>query len=43
MPTCDWFALCTNTADGHVAHPVLGKVPTCKRCADRLDLTLEDC
>lgn len=38
---CSWFALCPNDADGRVDHPVLGAVPTCKRCADKLDLELK--
>jgi hypothetical protein len=38
--SCQWFALCDNSADGVVKHPVLGNVPTCRRCADKLDLTL---
>lgn len=38
---CDWFLLCENPPDGMVAHPVLGEVPTCRRCAERLDLDLE--
>lgn len=38
---CEWFALCTNDADGLVWHPVLGDVPTCQRCADKLDLELK--
>lgn len=29
---CEWFAMCTNTADRLVAHPVLGAVPSCGRC-----------
>lgn len=37
---CNWFALCPNPADGRVDHPVLGAVPTCKRCADKLGLEL---
>lgn len=37
---CEWFAACTNAADGDVRHPVLGMVPTCRRCADKLDLDL---
>lgn len=39
--TCEWFALCDHPADGAVWHPVLGYVPTCLRCADRLDLDIE--
>lgn len=40
--TCEWFVLCDNRAVGTVAHPVLGSVPTCQRCADKLDLVFED-
>lgn len=32
---CEWYALCTNQANGHVSHPILGAVPTCLRCKDR--------
>lgn len=38
---CEWFALCTRPADGVVAHPILGDVPTCARCAAKLGLELE--
>src|SRR4051794_17231694 len=38
--SCQWFALCDNEAVGVVVHPVLGNVPTCQRCADKLSLTL---
>ncbi|QIN94208.1 hypothetical protein PP459_gp025 [Streptomyces phage Wakanda] len=37
---CEWFAKCTNEADGVVKHPILGDVPTCQRCADKLGLEL---
>ena len=37
---CEWFALCDHPADGVVSHPVLGDVPTCERCATKLDLDL---
>lgn len=37
---CEWFALCTRPADGVVSHPILGWVPTCQRCADKLGLQL---
>lgn len=40
--TCRWFALCDREADGVVEHPVLGDVPTCKRCANRLGLTFKE-
>lgn len=39
-PTCEWFALCANDAEGAVMHPILGPVPTCRRCADKMDQTL---
>ena len=34
--TCEWFALCTKPAAGTVAHPILGDVPICERCAERM-------
>lgn len=37
---CEWFARCENVADGVVSHPILGLVPTCSRCAAKLDLEL---
>ena len=37
---CEYFAGCTRAAEGTVAHPILGQVPTCQRCADRFDLEL---
>lgn len=39
--TCEWFALCTNEAAGTVTHPVLGEVPTCQSCADKLGLDVK--
>jgi hypothetical protein len=30
---CEWFALCTNTTDTYIEHPILGPVPCCARCA----------
>ena len=35
--TCEWFATCTNPAVIHIHHPILGAVPACQRCADKLD------
>lgn len=32
---CRWFLLCENEATTTVAHPVLGSVPCCGRCAAR--------
>lgn len=39
-PVCAWYALCDHGADGTVSHPVLGDVPTCRRCADKHALDL---
>lgn len=41
QPQCQWFAGCDNLPDGTVTHPILGDVPTCRRCADMLDLDLQ--
>jgi len=43
VPTtqCQWFALCDRPAAGVVAHPVLGQVPTCSRCAATHGLELQ--
>lgn len=38
MITCQWFALCTNEATLTVTHPVMGSVPCCQRCCDKLDM-----
>jgi hypothetical protein len=32
---CAWFAMCDREAVTTVAHPVLGYVPCCARCAAR--------
>jgi hypothetical protein len=37
VPLCHWFALCPNVATGVERHPILGFVPICERCADKLD------
>lgn len=34
---CEWFALCTNDATSTMPHPVLGDVPICQRCRDKVD------
>jgi hypothetical protein len=33
---CQWFALCDNPAVTTEPHPVLGAVPICQRCADKV-------
>lgn len=38
---CEWFALCDHEAVGLVAHPIIGSVPVCQRCADKLDMKPE--
>jgi len=37
-PTCQWFALCTNGTTQGVNHPVLGLVPCCTRCAEKMGM-----
>jgi len=37
---CEWYRHCDNYADGAVAHSILGKVPTCNRCAAKHSMTL---
>lgn len=39
-PVCQWYALCTNRAEGVLPHKILGDVPTCSRCAAKHDQTL---
>ena len=33
---CQWFALCVNDAETTEEHPVLGSVPICGRCLNRV-------
>ena len=33
---CRWFVLCDQYADVYVPHPILGNVPTCNLCVDRI-------
>lgn len=39
-PVCEYFVLCTNESIGTVANPVIGPVPCCQRCADRVGATI---
>lgn len=34
---CQWFARCENPATLTEPHPILGDVPLCQRCADKLE------
>lgn len=36
VQTCEWFALCGNPAVTTEPHPILGDVPICQRCADKV-------
>lgn len=38
MLVCEWFAGCTNGTLLVVDHPVLGQVPTCGRCINKMDI-----
>lgn len=35
---CRWFALCRRAATTTRSHPILGQVPICKRCDDKVAL-----
>jgi hypothetical protein len=37
MARCEWFALCENEATKLIPHPILPDVPTCDRCAKRVE------
>ena len=34
---CQWFLKCLNPANGLRDHPVLGPVPICQRCDNRVE------
>lgn len=34
---CAWFLLCDNPANGLRDHPILGPVPICVRCDDKVE------
>lgn len=42
LGSCQWFTMCVNEAVGMVAHPFLGRVPTCARCAQKANQKLEE-
>lgn len=33
---CEWFAYCVNITARSVSHPVLGQVPICIRCFNKM-------
>lgn len=33
---CQWFLNCKNNATTTMSHPILGDVPICKRCKDKV-------
>lgn len=33
---CEWFALCDHEATTTRSHPVLGQVPICQRCDEKI-------
>ena len=35
---CEWFVRCENPTLLAVKHPVLGYVPCCVRCADKMSI-----
>lgn len=37
IATCEWFAKCSNETSYALDHPILGYVPTCQRCIDKLE------
>ncbi|URG17454.1 hypothetical protein Mbo2_084 [Rhodococcus phage Mbo2] len=33
---CEWFALCVRPANTYRLHPILGAVPICKECDEKV-------
>lgn len=33
---CEWFVLCDHEATGTRPHPILGDVPICDRCEEKV-------
>jgi len=36
---CSWFALCFNDTTKAAPYPILGYVPCCDRCAEKMEIT----
>ena len=36
MTKCRWFLLCDNPAVTTLPHPILGAVPICQHCKDKM-------
>jgi hypothetical protein len=34
---CNWFALCTRPATTLMPHPILGDVPICSECRNKIE------
>ncbi len=34
---CRWFLMCTNKAEHMEPHPILGQVPICTSCKEKMD------
>lgn len=37
VTACAWWAKCPNPANGLRDHPILGDVPICQRCDDKVE------
>lgn len=38
---CEWFAMCDHETTEGASHPILGVVPICARCAERMEIVPE--
>lgn len=37
LPECQWWLLCENQATTQRHHPILGMVPICQRCDEKVE------
>lgn len=35
--TCQWFMMCNRKATTTMSHPILGDVPICKKCKEKME------